>query len=163
GLALVLVALARRVLQAGEARVEAAPRDAEEARGGGLVAARLGDRVVDELALEAVEREPGCAQIVEDGGDAAAGGRRPGSGGEERRAVEEEGPRQRVLQLADVPGKRVALERLQRRRRQPIGAEAALRQDVERDGADVLRALAERRDEDRKHVEAVVEVLAEPA
>ena len=83
------------------------------------------------------------------------------------RVAEEHGGQDQVLQLAHVAGPRVGLERLLGPRREVVGRPAIeggelLQEDV-RQVDDVVLALAQRRHVEADDVQAMEEVLAEPA
>src|SRR3954469_24890955 len=73
----------------------------------------------------------------------------------------------RVLELADVAWPMVAGEHVDRRRRDPPDAAGVLARELLEEMIDeqhqVGFSLAQRRNEDREHVETVVEILAERA
>src|SRR5439155_24944869 len=90
------------------------------------------------------------------------GQRDPGQEG----VIEHDHPLDQILELANVPGERVAREALHHRWRNgksvaPVELGVPLDEIVRQD-RDFYRALAKRRDEHVDHVEAVVEILAEP-
>src|SRR3990172_727463 len=67
----------------------------------------------------------------------------------------------RVRELAHVAWPAVALEPLQRAGREPAGWMMLLLQEEPSERQDVLASLTQRRDEQREHPQAVVEILAE--
>src|SRR3990170_4640256 len=67
----------------------------------------------------------------------------------------------RVRELAHVAWPAVAPEHLQRASREPTGWMMLLLQEEPGQRQDVLASLTQRRDEQREHVQAVVEILAE--
>src|SRR5216117_1782938 len=80
-------------------------------------------------------------------------------------AGEDHGALDEVRELADVPGPSVSTERVQRLARDDLDAVVHWTpeplDEVADQGRNVLGPLAERRDMDREHVQAVVEVVAE--
>src|SRR5712692_5204810 len=143
--------------------------DSQQLRGGGAVELGLGERLVDRPALDAVqvlgERPAWFAKPR----PALGGARRKpqildadllGSGQGER-ALED------VLELADIAGKVVARELVERRGRQPrrghcaLGGEAL--EDARREHTHVLAAFAQRRHRQLDDVDTVEQVLPEAA
>ncbi len=183
GLALRLAAKLERVeAVALDQLVEEGAVHAGLARGLGDAPLRGGEDVAEEGALELARRGLlallQLVAVLRDGARPAAArralssarGRAPHVVGEEveadlARAREDRGALDEVLELADVPRKRVGRECGERRVREPEPRlpELArrLREAVREQEPHVVAARAERREVDRDHLEAVEEVLAE--
>src|SRR5262249_22057202 len=156
-----------------DARVELRPGETELARGLGLVAVGFPHGLLYEAPFHLFQTHSGRRGRVADlqfrkGGACHVG--RAQCGGEmvssdESPVTEEDGPLDRVAQLADVAGPRIGLQPFPGILRDPChGAAHALAQLVEEgfgERQDVLSPLAERRNVDLEDVQAVVEVLTE--
>src|SRR6056297_2400355 len=70
---------------------------------------------------------------------------------------------ERVAQLADVSGPRVRPQRAEHFRRESLVTSTEIGHQARGDDLDVFESIAQRRQVDREHVEAVVEILAEVA
>src|SRR6266542_2535184 len=154
-----------------ELPVDGARRDAEQLRREGLVAARMTERLLDDEALhlfygrpdrddDRARRRPGAAR-----GLRAPDGLRQVLLVHELASREHHGALDRVLELADVPGPAVALERRERRRGEPRERLRVLpgqpSQERAREERNVLAPIAERREPHRHDVQPVEQVLAE--
>ncbi len=85
-------------------------------------------------------------------------------GADHRPVHEYQRPLQQVIQLADIAGPGVGEQqvcRLGAQGRNALAGTAAAAEQLHREGQNVIAALAQRGDGERKHVEAVVKIFAE--